>query len=185
MYEAIRKNSNLIISYHPPIFAGMKRITQKTWKERIVALCLENKIALFSPHTSWDSVRNGVNDWLIEAIPIKDSKPVIPHSSDPNIGAGRVADLTQDLSVKDIIEKIKNYTKLNSLQVAFGVDSTIDTKIKSVAVCAGSGASVLNNVKADLIITGEMVDDYNATLTRFFTFLFLFPEPPRSFGHKS
>jgi len=32
-----------------------------------VARCLENKIAVFSPHTSFDSVKGGVNDWLAEA----------------------------------------------------------------------------------------------------------------------
>lgn len=156
MHEAIFKRSNLIISYHPPIFTGLKRITQKTWKERIVALCLENKIALYSPHTSWDCVRNGVNDWLIEAMPIKTSKPVIPHQSDDNVGAGRIADLSEILTVRDAIDKIKRYTQLNNLQVGLGVKSTLDSEVRSVAVCAGSGSTVLKNVKADLVISGEM-----------------------------
>lgn len=51
IFEAIDKNANMIISYHPPIFAGLKRITMSSWKERIVVQCLENKIALYSPHT--------------------------------------------------------------------------------------------------------------------------------------
>lgn len=53
--EAVDHKANLIISYHPPIFAGMKRFTSQTWKERIVVKLIENKIALYSPHTSWDS----------------------------------------------------------------------------------------------------------------------------------
>ena len=32
----------------------------------------------------------------------------------------------------------------------------VDTVIKTVAVCAGSGSSVLKGVKADLYLTGEM-----------------------------
>ena len=36
------------------------------FQERIVALCLENRIALYSPHTSFDAVAGGVNDWLLE-----------------------------------------------------------------------------------------------------------------------
>lgn len=36
-------------------------------QERIVAKCLENKIAVYSPHTTFDSVRGGVNDWLADA----------------------------------------------------------------------------------------------------------------------
>ena len=65
--EAAKLATNLVISYHPPIFSGMKCVTQKTWKERIVTTCLENRIAVFSPHTSYDCVKDGVNDWLIQA----------------------------------------------------------------------------------------------------------------------
>jgi putative NIF3 family GTP cyclohydrolase 1 type 2 len=31
-----------------------------------VISCVKNDIALYSPHTSFDSVAAGVNDWLIE-----------------------------------------------------------------------------------------------------------------------
>lgn len=51
MNEAVVKKVNMIISYHPPIFQGLKRLTMANWKERIVIQCLENKIALYSPHT--------------------------------------------------------------------------------------------------------------------------------------
>jgi len=30
-----------------------------------VISCIENNVALFSPHTCWDAVQNGINDWLI------------------------------------------------------------------------------------------------------------------------
>ena len=67
MNEAVTMGANLIISYHPPIFSGMKCVTQRSWKERIVTTCLENRIGVFSPHTSYDCVQGGVNDWLIQA----------------------------------------------------------------------------------------------------------------------
>nr|CAD7440076.1 unnamed protein product [Timema bartmani] len=35
--------------------------------ERLIATCLENRVALYSPHTSWDVVKDGVNDWLARA----------------------------------------------------------------------------------------------------------------------
>jgi putative NIF3 family GTP cyclohydrolase 1 type 2 len=62
MNEAVTMGANLIISYHPPIFSGMKCVTQRSWKERIVTTCLENRIGVFSPHTSYDCVQGGVND---------------------------------------------------------------------------------------------------------------------------
>lgn len=36
-------------------------------QERIAARCLEKGIAVYSPHTSYDALKGGVNDWLIEA----------------------------------------------------------------------------------------------------------------------
>lgn len=63
--EAIRMKTDFILSYHPPIFAAVKRLLQSSWKERLLVKCIENRIAVFSPHTSYDALNGGVNDWLI------------------------------------------------------------------------------------------------------------------------
>ncbi|XP_061613302.1 NIF3-like protein 1 isoform X2 [Phyllopteryx taeniolatus] len=65
MEEARAEDCDLIISYHPPLFRPFKRLVQKDWKQRLAIRALEAGIAVFSPHTSWDSVRGGVNDWLV------------------------------------------------------------------------------------------------------------------------
>jgi hypothetical protein len=65
--EAIERQAQLIVSYHPPIFSGLKRLTQSSWKERIVLKCIRHGIAVYSPHTSWDAVDTGINNWLISA----------------------------------------------------------------------------------------------------------------------
>lgn len=65
--EAHDWNANLIISYHPPIFAPMKKLVQRNWKDRIITGCVENRIAIYSPHTSYDALAGGVNDWLLQA----------------------------------------------------------------------------------------------------------------------
>lgn len=62
--EAIQKNTQMILSYHPPIFTPLKKLTRKTWKERVVLKAIENRVAIYSPHTSFDIVKGGVNDWL-------------------------------------------------------------------------------------------------------------------------
>ena len=58
--EAIDKRAGLIVSYHPPIFSSIKRITQDRWKDRLVVKCLENRIAIYSPHTSYDVVKGSL-----------------------------------------------------------------------------------------------------------------------------
>jgi len=63
--EAITGNMSMILSYHPPVFKPLKRLCQQSWKERIIVKCIENRIAVFSPHTCYDALQGGVNDWLI------------------------------------------------------------------------------------------------------------------------
>lgn len=65
MEEAEAMSCDLIISYHPPLFRPIKRLVQKDWKQRLAVRAVEARIAIFSPHTSWDSVKGGVNDWLV------------------------------------------------------------------------------------------------------------------------
>lgn len=165
MKEALDEKVNLIISYHPPVFAPLKRITQGNWKERIVAQCLENRIALFSPHTSWDAVQGGVNDWLLSTL---DASPVEPRAitivdpADPRVGAGRITDLTALVTLERIIGNLKSNAGLDCVQVA-RVDESIpldNTNIGRLALCAGSGGSLLKAIgddeKVDLFVTGEM-----------------------------
>jgi putative NIF3 family GTP cyclohydrolase 1 type 2 len=71
--EAIEKKVDLIVSYHPPItksppFTNLKpliRLTHDTWKQTAVLKCIENRIAVYSPHTTWDSIDGGINDWIL------------------------------------------------------------------------------------------------------------------------
>jgi len=63
--EAVGVKVGMILSYHPPVFKPLKRVTQQSWKERIVVKCIENRIAVFSPRTCYDALQGGVNDWLI------------------------------------------------------------------------------------------------------------------------
>jgi len=66
MDEAVDMGADMIISYHPPLFKPLKRFTSINWKERIAIRCMESRIALYSPHTSWDAVQGGINEWLLQ-----------------------------------------------------------------------------------------------------------------------
>lgn len=66
--EAVGMGANMVLSYHPPIFKALKRLTAGHWKERLVVKALENRLAVYSPHTSCDALSNGVNDWLGRAL---------------------------------------------------------------------------------------------------------------------
>jgi dinuclear metal center YbgI/SA1388 family protein len=66
--EAISKNCHLIISHHPVIFKGIKRLTGQTVTERIVARAIREDIAICAVHTNLDNVREGVNRALSEKL---------------------------------------------------------------------------------------------------------------------
>ncbi|XP_067641307.1 NIF3-like protein 1 [Eurosta solidaginis] len=154
MQEAVDESVDLIISYHPPIFAPLKRITQQNWKERIVSICLGEGIALYSPHTAWDVVPGGVNDWLASALPCVDMQPIQPSVLGGDFGgAGRT--FTTSLTLSEAIARVQRHIG-HDVHLAIGVNHSLDTPITVVAVCAGSGASVLKGCEADLFITGEM-----------------------------
>jgi len=215
MEEAIEKHTDLIISYHPPIFRPLKRITQNHWKERLVIKCLENRIALYSPHTASDAMYDGVNDWLVSILGPGSVSPVIPKSPPPLVsqgngpkestperdqtsskhvhyqnhpnqrdsthkrghntapvdavqaakealvGMGRLSVLETPLSIEVAVALIKRHLEIEHVRICYSNEFRRKERgvihlIKSVAVCAGSGASVLKNVDAGLILTGEM-----------------------------
>lgn len=111
---------------------------------------LTSSILLSSP--------NGVNDWLAGALPIKGCQVAIPSVINPAFGAGRICDVKGSLTLKEAIEKIKAYTGLPDVRVGIATNGSLDSPITSFGVCAGSGSSILKEIKApiDLFITGEL-----------------------------
>ena len=76
--EAISKKLNLIISHHPLIFGGLKKITGTNATERITMKAIKNDIAIYAIHTNLDNVIDGVNAMICEKIGLKQIKPLAP-----------------------------------------------------------------------------------------------------------
>ena len=76
--EAIEKNCNLIVCFHPIIFSGLKSITGKNYVERAVLKAIKNEIAIYAVHTALDNDKNGVNKIFCDALGIKNPKILIP-----------------------------------------------------------------------------------------------------------
>jgi dinuclear metal center YbgI/SA1388 family protein len=67
--EAIKLNYNLIISHHPLIFKGLKKINGKNSTENCVILAIRNNLAIYAAHTNLDNVLvNGVNAALADKL---------------------------------------------------------------------------------------------------------------------
>jgi dinuclear metal center YbgI/SA1388 family protein len=154
--EAAAAGADLIVSYHPPIFDGLKRLTFADCP--VVMAALDQRIAVYSPHTALDAVPDGVNDWLAEALGPGDAAPISPHSeSEPHAGMGRKVRLSAPAGLAEVVARIKRHLGLKRLRVAAAARHRDGELIQTAAVCAGAGGSLLAPLSGfDLYLTGEM-----------------------------
>ncbi len=76
--EAIEKNCNLIVSFHPIIFSGLKKINGNNYVERVVLKAIKNDIAIYAMHTALDNSFVGVNSKICEMLGLKNQQVLIP-----------------------------------------------------------------------------------------------------------
>ena len=76
--EAIAKNCNLIVSFHPIIFGGLKKINGNSYVERVVLKAIKNDIAIYATHTALDNSKHGVSAKMCEVLGLQNTKVLIP-----------------------------------------------------------------------------------------------------------
>ncbi|KAJ2803030.1 hypothetical protein H4S07_004554, partial [Coemansia furcata] len=151
----------VIVAYHPPIFSAWKSLSMGNLKQSLVLKCAATGVSIYSPHTSLDSCANGINDWLAslvgpgKVVPIAPAAPEKAAGQD-NVGTGRLVELATPQALSDIVRELKAKLDLDHMRVARAACHSGDNLVTRVAICAGSGASVLRSAKADLYFTGEM-----------------------------
>ncbi len=153
--EAICAGADLVVAYHPPLFAPVKRLTLGTPGGRVLLGAARAGLHVWSPHTALDAAAGGMNDWLLEAFgPVTEVRPIAPDRDDPTVGAGRTAVLAAPRPLGDLVRDVKAHLGLAHLRVATPSD---DRAVSSVAVCPGAGGSLFGGeVQADLFLTGEL-----------------------------
>jgi dinuclear metal center YbgI/SA1388 family protein len=163
--ECIEKQIGVIVSYHPPIFSSMKRLTLKNPKQEIVLRTVAEGMSIFSPHTSLDAAKGGMNDWLASIVdPLSERVfPIVP-TAGVEMGAGatgmgRVVELQTPVSLKVLVERVKVGLGIPTVRVSAPPRGEVETLVRRVAVCAGSGSSVFRSLKngsVDVLLSGEM-----------------------------
>lgn len=76
--EAKSIGANLIISHHPIIFNGIKKLNGKNYVERIVIAAIKADIALYAMHTNLDNVILGTNRILANKLGLKNLQVLAP-----------------------------------------------------------------------------------------------------------
>lgn len=151
--EAKAKGANLIVSHHPLIFNGIKKITADTPLGKCLNFLIENKIAVYAAHTNLDSTQGGLNDIMAGIIGIENTVSLSGDMAD--IGIGRVGSIDPATTVAKLAQKLKSILNLPYIKFTGSGNDVVSV----AAVCTGSGASLMDEVLqcgADVYITGDM-----------------------------
>jgi dinuclear metal center YbgI/SA1388 family protein len=76
--EAIKKSCNLVISFHPIVFKGIKTLTGSDYIQRAVIKAVQNNISIYCLHTALDNAIEGVNAKICEVLEVKNTRILIP-----------------------------------------------------------------------------------------------------------
>ncbi len=152
--EAIEKKCNLIISFHPIIFNGLKKLTQKTYVERVVRKAIKYEICIYSIHTNLDNHLYGVNHMISKKLSIRDTKFLIP-KNESNSGSGMIGKLSTKINEQEFLGYVKE--KMNTSFIKHS--PLLNKKIHTVAVLGGSGSFAIEHAldkNADCLITADL-----------------------------
>jgi dinuclear metal center YbgI/SA1388 family protein len=76
--EAITAGNGLIVTHHPLIFNGLKKITGRSFVERILMRALKHDISVYSSHTNLDILKEGVSRKMAQKLELQNIKVLSP-----------------------------------------------------------------------------------------------------------
>jgi len=151
--EAIEKNCNLIISFHPIIFSGLKRLNGNNYVQRVTIKAIQNNIAIYAMHTALDNSFNGVSAKMCAILGLENRQFLVQNTT-KNIGLGMVAEFPSAISEEEFLTLLKNKFKAKGIRFS----AKLNKSIKKVAVLGGSGAFAIEQAKkvnADAYVSSD------------------------------
>lgn len=159
--EAVSKGASLIIAHHPILFRAVKKLTDETSEGRMLLSLIRAGVAVYSPHTSYDSAYEGVNRQLADSLNLANVQPIRTlegntdsDSDDEPIGSGRFGDLPNAISLADFVALVKQALKIDNTW--FVGDSA--ATIRRVGIACGAAAEFMGDAArhgCDVLLTGE------------------------------
>lgn len=156
--EAIDQNAGLIIVHHPPIFKAIKKLIYTDLNTMILIKAIKEDIAIYACHTNLDNVLLGVNGEIASRLGLAEIQ-VLQSKNDQfpikSIGAGVIGKLANPMSEIDFLNLVKRIFQTGTIK-----HSTLTGKmIQRVAICGGSGKSLINNAlnqNSDVYLTADL-----------------------------
>lgn len=152
--EAVDMDVQLILSYHPIMFSPVQSFSRKRHSDLVVMKLLRNDLAVYSPHTALDAAQGGVNDWLANGAGNGNISIAKPCERRPECGMGRVIKLEEEVGVGELGNRLQRHLGAREFNLAYAPYGK--ERVRTVGICAGSGADVLEGIEADVFVTGEM-----------------------------
>lgn len=148
--EAIERGADLLITHHPMYLRGTHSITNETGKGRWTTSLIKNDVALFTAHTNADVVASTMA--LANLLGVAIERPL-----DESTGIGGVGKLAVPLTLRCFAELVDSVLPPVPAGVMMAGDP--DTLVNTVAICSGSGDSLLgklHEVNADVYVTADL-----------------------------
>ncbi len=167
MEAACQAGADLLVTHHPLIFKPLQHVDFSTPEGRVVELSIQNQTAVFSAHTNLDSATEGLNDLLSRKIGLKRVSVLEPRqipsrsdiglsrNSDQPEGLGRIGELETKMTLARLAAQIKKAFNLTTIRVA----GQLNQSVHKVAVCTGSGSSLMSAFlasAADVYVSGDL-----------------------------
>jgi dinuclear metal center YbgI/SA1388 family protein len=154
--EAVDEQAQLIVTHHPLPFRPLKRLTDETTPGGLLLQLIKAGIAVYSPHTAFDSAKEGINQRLAQGLGLQDIRPLRAACDleDSSIGAGRYGLLPGPLSLDGIASLLKDFLKIAHLQVV----GDPNRRLQKIAVACGSAGEFLapaRDLGCEALLTGE------------------------------
>ncbi len=150
--KAQETGCNLIFSHHPVIFSAIKNL----YSDSVVYQLAQKNISAVCCHTPLDIARGGINDLIAEKLKLFLEFAENTETIEAD-GLGRILTLKQEMSIKEFAEIAKKALGCEVVRYS----ANYQNKIKKIAVCSGSGASMLEDLsgRCDCFLTGDIKHD--------------------------
>ncbi|WP_396291075.1 Nif3-like dinuclear metal center hexameric protein [Curtobacterium sp. KT1] len=158
--ETFELGAGLLLTHHPLLLRGVTTIAESTYKGSVLATLVRGGSALVAAHTNADVVSTGTSAVLADRIGLTDQRPLDPGSdpgSDPATGIGRVGVLAEGTTLGALARKLVDLLPPTATGVR--VSGDFDQPVRTVALCAGAGDSLLGHpdvLAADVYITSDL-----------------------------
>ncbi len=140
--EAVERGADLIVTHHPLIFGGIKKIAPEDPVGLAVLKAAAAGVAVYAAHTTADKVLAGVSGAMARRLGLRDIQIL---DEDPGgYGLGAVGNLPQPMGGGEFIEYVKSRFGLKVARCS----RVPDIPVERVAMCGGSGGSLIGNACA-------------------------------------